>query len=290
MQQRLDQERRDAMITQDDAAPDLGPGEVIITSDPFSDRVRCDHPEGVDGDALARRLLEVADRQDRGRVVVMANAEISAGLRAEGFRCEATIQDFYGGEEDCFVMGAWPDTSRRALADEERVSHVMEILEQVPHDTTRALTETARADIDDAPEIARLIGDTFDQYPTPSHDPGYIAADIAKGTPYRVVRQGGEVVACASASLVEGAGAAELTDCATRPSSRGKGLMQSLLAGLLDDLEGLEFSTAFTMARANQAGMNIVFKRLGFDYNGTMAQSCRIGRGIEDMNVWSRPV
>ena len=266
------------------------PRQVIITSDPFSDRIRCDHPTGVDGDELARQLLESAELQNRGRVVVMANAEISAGLRDEGFTCEATIQDFYNGEDECFVMGAWPDSRRRGLADRERVERVIEFVEQVPPDTSRALAVTARASTDDAEDVARLIGDTFDQYPTPSYDPSYIAADIERGTPYRIVRQGSEVVACASASLIEGAGAAELTDCATRPSSRGKGLMQSLLTALLDDLERLEFSTAFTMARANQVGMNIVFKRLGFDYNGTMAQSCRIGRGLEDMNVWSRPV
>ena len=29
-------------------------------------------------------------------------------------------------------------------------------------------------------------------------------------------------------------------------------------------------------------------RRLGFELCGTMAQSCRIGEGIEDMNVWSR--
>ena len=45
---------------------------------------------------------------------------------------------------------------------------------------------------------------------------------------------------------------------------------------------------AFTLARARIPGMNLAFQRLGFTHRGTMAQSCRIGDGIEDMNVWSR--
>lgn len=262
----------------------------MVMNDPFSDRIRCDHPTGIEGDDLAKLLLHAADKENRGRVVVMANAEVSVGLDAEGFVCEATIPSFYGENEDCFVMGAWPDRSRMVLADEERAEHVLEILEGVQAKTSREPTCTERATIDDAYNIASLIGEVFDEYPTPSYNPNYIASDIESGTPYRVVRERGKVIACASASLVEQAGAAELTDCATHPIMRGRGLMQSLLTGLLEDLDNLDFSTAFTMARANQAGMNIVFKRLGFSYDGMMVQSCRIGQGIEDMNVWSRSV
>ena len=80
----------------------------------------------------------------------------------------------------------------------------------------------------------------------------------------------------------------ELTDCSTQPEYRGRGLMQALLTDLMDDLVQLGYPTAFTLARARIPGMNLAFQRLGFELQGTMAQSCRIGEGIEDINVWSR--
>ncbi len=90
--------------------------------------------------------------------------------------------------------------------------------------------------------------------------------------------------------MVREALTAELTDCATRPDQRGNGYMQAILTDLMNDLRELEYPTAFTLARARIPGMNIAFQRLGFDLCGTMPQSCRIGEGIEDMNIWSRPL
>ena len=64
--------------------------------------------------------------------------------------------------------------------------------------------------------------------------------------------------------------------------------MQAILSDLTDDLRAMEYLTAFTLARAAIPGVNLAFERLGFKYRGTMQQSCRIGTGLEDMNVWSR--
>jgi hypothetical protein len=50
----------------------------------------------------------------------------------------------------------------------------------------------------------------------------------------------------------------------------------------------MEYRTAFTLARANVAGVNLAFERLSFTHAGIMTQSCRIGSGLEDMNIWTR--
>ena len=261
---------------------------VTFEDDALSDRIRCDHPDASSSEELANRLLVEASVSGRGRVVLMASEEMGKGLLEEGFECEAQIPGFYKGEEDCWIMGAWPDEGRQELANPKQVARVMDILDAANPPTHRERVVTSAASVEDAAAIAELIGSVFDVYPTPSDDPAYIAEDIYSGTPYRVVRDGGKIVACASADLVEGALSAELTDCATRPSHRGQGLMSAILADLIIDLKALDFETAFTMARANQVGMNLVFQRLGFDLHGTMSQSCYIGSGLEDMNVWSQ--
>ncbi|MCB9506381.1 MAG: GNAT family N-acetyltransferase [Myxococcales bacterium] len=268
----------------------LDPGvRVRAFDDPHSDRLRCDHPDPRSADQLGERLLEVAEELDRARVVALVPISMEAALDRSGFTCEATIPGFYRGVEDCAVMGAFLDPTRGELAHPIEDRAVLTLLDDVlPTSSRRDDVETRLAGVEDAVRVAELLAETFDDYPTPSHDPRYVEAQILAGTPFRVVEDGGGLVACASADLVPAALAAELTDCATRPSHRGRGLMQAILTDLMGDLEARDYATAFTLARARIPGVNLAFARLGFDLHGCMVQSCRIGTGIEDMNVWSR--
>jgi putative beta-lysine N-acetyltransferase len=282
----------------DDATPrkrpfitELSDGtSVRIVDDHFSDRLRCDHPDrDVDGRALGKALKRAASQRERGRIVAMVDSRVAEGLTAAGFREEAEMPGFYKGKRPCVVMGAYPDRERRELASPALVEKVERLVEdQSSEPPQRPDVTTELATPDHAEEIAALMTATFQQYPTPSGDPTYVAESIEDGTPFRVVRQEGDVVACASADLVQRAETAELTDCATLPEHRGNGFMQAILLDLMDDLRDMEYPTAFTLARARIPGVNLAFHRLGFELCGTMAQSCRIGRGIEDMNVWSR--
>ena len=268
---------------------DLANGDAIeAADDAYSDRIRCDHPDTRAGQALGEALLQAAVSRGRGRVVVLCDSALSQELHAAELTLEATMPGFYRGERDCAVMGAAPDEARSRLANPQEVEEVDRLVQRDWKPKDRPDVDTRRATPDDAPEIARLIAATFEHYPTPSGVPGYIAGHIEAGVPFRTVWEDGEVVACASADLVRQARTAELTDCATRPDQRGRGLMQAILLDLMDDLREMGYPTAFTLARANTPGMNIAFSRLGFIFRGCQIQSCRIGGGIEDMNVWSR--
>jgi putative beta-lysine N-acetyltransferase len=286
----------DPLPAPDDPAPrgftisvEAAGASVEARVDLYSQRIRCDHPPaGIDGGALARALEAEAHAHDLDRVVVMTAPAVSQGLVASGFEPEARVPGFYRGVGDCDVLGLSLDAARSQLANPREVNRVDAIVQDVEPVSSAVGARTERASADSAPEIAQLISETFDHYPTPSGVPDYIAAAIEGGTPFRIVRDQGEVVACASADLVAEARTAELTDCATRPTHRGRGYMRALLAELMDDLRGIGYPSAFTLARARVPGINIAFRRLGFDFRGRMVQSCRIGNGLEDMNVWSR--
>lgn len=269
---------------------ELPSGEAVAAVvDHYSERVRCDHPETTEGEALGDALRDEAEAHDTGRVVVLARDPLVAGLEASGYFCEAVMPGFYRGEEDCNVMGLTLAPGGESPDDAAAVARVDAILD-AKRGTTGAGADhrTHRATIDDAASIASLLADTFAHYPTPSEDPAYIAEAIAAGVPFRTVLDRGRLVACASADLVREARTAELTDCATLPSHRGRGYMRALLADLMGDLEDMGYPTAFTLARAKEPGINVAFQRLGFDLRGRMPRSCRIGSGLEDMNVWSR--
>jgi len=266
---------------------------VLAKDDPYSDRIRCDHPSEVSdpraAEALGQALLDAAHSCGRGRVVVLAPVTVESGLEAAGYRREGLMPNFYRGEEDCAVLGAYPDAERAELANPEPVAKVTALLESAGESTrVHAPVTTRRAGVEDATPLASLLAETFKEYPTPSGDPEYLANAIEDGIPFRIVEQDGEPVACASADLLRQAKTAELTDCATRPEFRGRGYMQFILDDLIGDLRQLGYPTAFTLARAAIPGVNLAFARLGFELCGTMPQSCRIGEGIEDMNIWSR--
>lgn len=267
----------------------VGGDRVRVRDDHYSDRLRCDHPATSDGRALGRLLRAEAEARGRGRVVVLCRTGMVPGLVEEGFFEEACMPGYYLGQADCHVLGAWPDPARALLGDAATVAEVDAIWRaRVPGGSAPATAHTARALVSDAEAIADLIGQTFDHYPTPSGVPAYVAAQIEDGTPFRIVRRQDQVVACASADLVRQARTAELTDCATLPSQRGRGLMRAILHDLMLDLQAMGYPTAYTLARAVNPGVNIAFGRLGFLWRGRMRQSCRIGGGLEDMNVWSR--
>jgi len=265
-----------------------------VVDDLYSDRVRCDHPStDVDGHELAESLVHLAEECGRGRVVAMVDSSLSEGLEAEGFELEGVMPGFYNGEFDCSVLGYGVDERRMDLAHEAAVHAADDVLLR-PYKTfdfeTSPSVHSARATTEDASAIAELLDQTFIDYPTPSSNPDYIAAQLEDGTVFRIIREGGEIVACASADLIREAMTAELTDCATRPTHRGRGYMQAILHQLMLDLQEMNYPTAFTLARARIPGVNRAFQKLGFIHRGRMARSCRIGEGFEDMNIWSRPI
>lgn len=269
---------------------ETGAGDIVeLIDDPYSDRIRCDHPTVDSGEALGEALLEAADELGRGRIVALVDRALSKELESTGFEVEAIMPGFYAGVADCAVVGTAGARRRMRSADlaaAQLTERALEARRGTPG--LRVALPTERAMPADAEAIATLLDETFAAYPTPTGDADYIADQMQDGTIFRVVRDGDDVVACASADLVRTARTAELTDCATRPTHRGRGLMRAILRDLMGDLAAMGYPTAFTLARARVPGINVAFQRCGFVLRGRMAQSCRIGTGLEDMNVWSR--
>ena len=72
---------------------------VSISDDPYSDRIRCDHPllnqleelsDQVlkrEGMRLGEQLINLAEREGRGRVVTLTTESVAEGLIDVGFGC-----------------------------------------------------------------------------------------------------------------------------------------------------------------------------------------------------------
>ncbi len=140
---------------------------------------------------------------------------------------------------------------------------------------------------DDIDGMLALYRRVFKTYPSPLTYREYLVSVLHRDAIFRVIRnRRGQVVAAASAELHAANLSAELTDCATHPDERGKGLISVLLHALEDDLRRNGYQCAYTMARAPSYGMNAAFHSLGYEFNGRMVNNCDIFGDFEDMNLW----
>ena len=103
---------------------------------------------------------------------------------------------------------------------------------------------------------------------------------------YFYVADDEKIIAVSSAEMDASAENVEMTDFATLPDYRGKGLAQWLLGYMEEQMARRGIRTAYTIARALSAGMNVTFARGGYEYGGTLTNNTNICGAIESMNVW----
>lgn len=167
---------------------------------------------------------------------------------------------------------------------------IEEILGRTRRETPRPLPAGYSLDFareSDVDGMLALYRRVFRTYPSPLTYREYLTAVLHRDALFRVIRdKSGQVVSVASAELDKAHKSAELTDCATHPSERGKGLMSVILDALENDLRKAGYVCAFTMARARSYGMNAAFHALGYEFNGRMINNCDIYGAFEDMNLW----
>jgi putative beta-lysine N-acetyltransferase len=136
--------------------------------------------------------------------------------------------------------------------------------------------------------LAKIYGRVFESYPFPIHQPDYIKEMMTKAVSYFCIRIDNAIAAAAAAEVDSLNLNCEMTDFATLPEHRGKGLAGMLLKHMDDKARCQGVKTAYTIARADSPGMNVVFKRRGYRYGGRLNKNSQIGGGIRSMNVWYR--
>jgi putative beta-lysine N-acetyltransferase len=210
-----------------------------------------------------------------------------------GFLFEGVIEGYFADGSDGQIWAAYGDNERSdaphdALHDQTVLlasrKEVVRPDEPAPGFSSRLATDKH------AQAIATLMLQTFEDYPTPISEE-IIAGQIRTGSNlFRVMLDArGEVVASASAEVDAQNLCAEMTDCATRPDQRGAGHMAHLLHRLAQDVKDVcQITDLYTLARADEVGMNCVFAKLGYEYTGRLTNNCRMPNGWESMNIWCK--
>ncbi|PLX93428.1 MAG: putative beta-lysine N-acetyltransferase [Desulfuromonas sp.] len=269
-------------------------GQSTLQHGPHSDRVYLMDLAEADLPELLPYLDDLAARQGYTKIFAKVPAPWADHFLEDGYEVEARIPGLIAEKTDGLFLGKYLSDSRRREKKEALVRQVISAAsakQSKPGHHTLAENLACRLCLDDDCEaMASLYREVFASYPFPIHDPAYLRETMASHILYYGIWQGDQLLALASAELDRRKGNAEMTDFATSPEARGKGLAQTLLTKLEEGAAAEGIQTAYTIARAYSMGMNITFARAGYTYCGTLTHNTQISGGLESMNVWYKPL
>lgn len=268
-----------------------GPGyRATLFLDHYNRRIKILDYTAEDLEALILKVRYLSEANGFDKIFCMAHPEDWVGFLRHGYVLEAVLKHYLQGQ-DAFIVSKF--------RSQERLSskHLMEEILMVEQVMATPLPTAGRSPLpdgielrmarrEDIPELINLYQTIFASYPSPLTHVSYLETVFETESIFAVCTREGRIISAASAELHPAVLAVELTDCATMPEARGLGLMSHILARLEDEVRQRGYICAYTMARARSYGMNTVFHRLGYAFNGRLVNNCDIFGDMEDMNIW----
>lgn len=266
-------------------------GASLVQHGPFSNRVYLMKLDQRDLPGIIDKIEALAAEHGYTKLFAKVPAPAAEVFIGCDYRPEAIIPGFYKGRRDALFVCKYLDRKRESDDDPQALEAVLELAAekaaQSPDDDRPCPgAQIFQCGPDDADRMSRLYRDVFPTYPFPIHDAGYIRETMETHIDYFGAVIDGELAALSSAEMDKSAANVEMTDFATLPKFRGRGLGRCLLAEMEKAMLERRMLVAYTIARAVSPGMNIVFARRGYHYSGTLIKNTQISGNIESMNVW----
>ena len=224
------------------------------------------------------------------KIFAKVPGRFASDFTSAGFVEEARIPGLFNGREDGVFLCKYFDPRRELEIAADTIAKNLALAEarrDAGHGAGRgpAILSLRAGHADEMAAIYRAV---FGSYPFPIYDPAYLRRTMGTHIAYFGIAEQSRLVALASSETSRDAENVEMTDFATLPSHLGRGYAVHLLRHMEDAMRGEGIKTAFTLARAMSAGMNITFAKLGYDFAGTLTNNTNISGAIESMNVWSK--
>ncbi len=243
---------------------------------------------------IIQEINELANRKQYSKIFCKVPQSMAPYFTANGFIVEAQIPRFFSHSETVFFMSKFPDPDRLRFIEAQQLNQLSSLLRETKAIDKETLGENnyivKMLKENDCKNISSVYERVFESYPFPIHDPDYILQTMNNAVRYFGIEHEGKLIALASAEMDRQAQNAEMTDFATLPDFRGKGLALKLLASMEEQMKQEDVKTLYTIARLNSAGMNKTFLRLGYSYCGTSLKNTNISGKIESMNIYYKHV
>lgn len=272
-------------MTQPDTILQLG--NSTIQHGPLNNRVYILTLDREDLPQIVDQVYELGREHGYSKLFAKVPADEVRHFSARGFIDEARVPGMYQGSSAGYFMSKYLDAARAIPADAAQITTVLDCADKKQNAPSPPCSQPIqRLSPDDAPALAKLYATVFQSYPFPVDNPDFICDSMQKDVVFFGAFNKKELVAAASAEMNTHWGCVEMTDFATLPETRGQGVASALLTHMEHAMKSYPMQTAYTIARAESFGMNIVFSRGGYTFGGTLHNNTQIGGKLESMNVW----
>lgn len=264
--------------------------EVQLYFDFINSRLKVKEFSGNDTEGLSRYIINVARDNKLGKILFNAGEGLKPVLEGAGYVLEGIYPGFFNGV-DAYGYSFFTDNNRKKSPYLEKEEEILRAITDSTRNNSRAksLPEGLSMRVvtsDDVQPVVELYRKIFSTYPSPLLDTGYVTRVMNSHVLFVAVFKGDRPVSAASADMDLKNKNAEITDCATLPEYRGKGLLTHLIKYLEKAMKGKRINCLYSLARAGSYGMNASLYNLNYRFTGRFINNCHIGGRYEDMNLW----
>ncbi|MDA8227912.1 MAG: putative beta-lysine N-acetyltransferase [Desulfitobacterium hafniense] len=258
-----------------------------FTVDQFNKRLIINgYPYKSDVQELAPRLKSLAMEKNLEKIWLWAYDSDVAEFARNGFKFEGRM---HGRNDQPVVSMAYFMNPLRGISNKLQLEDdIIQSIYNNPVEPLQPLSENYELRLlepSDTIEISNLLKSVFVTYPTPI-DPNYIFKQMSIGCLFAGVFYKNKLISVSAAYPDDHLLRCEMTDCATKDEFRGQNLTERLLMLLETEiLKGNDY-ILYTLARARSYGVNRVFYKLGYNYQGCLINNCHIAGNWEDLNLW----
>lgn len=269
-------------------------GNSVLQHGAYNNRIYLMKLAEDDYPGILNYLDQLALDHGYQKIVVKIPGWAKAGFLAKGYQKEAYIPGFFNGVDDGYFLSKFLSGARVREKDPEIVALVIKTAAmKCREDEVKMLDSSFQCRIckdTDVIQMAQVYQGVFATYPFPIHDPEYIAKTMLNNLVYLGIWHDEKLIALSAIEIDFKSANGEMTDFATLPDYRGKGLSNFLLYQAEQVVIEKNIRTAYTIARASSFGMNISFAKRGYTYTGRLVNNTNISGKLESMNVWYKLV
>lgn len=267
-------------------------GSSVLQHGKYNDRIYLMKLSDDDLDTTISELERLALTENYSKIIAKVPASSKALFGNAGYMVEASIPGFFNGYEDAYFMGKYFSESRMMVKNKKEIKEILNTaFSKSDGDNKVVLPEELSyklCDVTDVSPIVDIFKNVFETYPFPVHKHEYIKGTMNENVFYFSVRENNRIVALASSEMDSPSQSVEMTDFATLPEYRGKGVAIYLLQKMEQEMKKRDIKTAYTIARASSYGINIIFARSEYKYSGTLLKNTNISGNLESMNIWHK--
>lgn len=266
-------------------------GDSEIHHGTMNDRIYLSRLHEDDLDVIFNRVEWLAEQKRYGKIVSKVPRWALDTFLEKGHRVEAEIPGLYKGATNGYFVAGYPDKQRPMLPEKKIrfIESVKNIALATSDNSPKVSSEdyvVRSLEAGDMPALAQLNRRAFGSYPYPVSDPAYLCECLEGNFSFFGIFRDDKLLEAAIVYTNYEESHAEIIDFVIPSELRGQNLSYHLLGAIKKAISAQGVKTLYSSVRATSYGLNITFRKQGFNYGGTLVNNTRVGGCMESMNIW----